>query len=106
MVVTIDTNVLFQVFYSSIGASHKIVRIVRDGEIEMAISVPVFQEYQDVLSRLENRKLLGLKQSDIDSIMDFVETESSRRSGQYDYRAGALEWTPILDYEKCKKYDR
>ena len=74
MVVTIDTNVLFQAFYSSIGASHKIVRMVRDGEIEMAISVPVFQEYQDVLSRPENTKLLGLKQSDIDSIMDFVVT--------------------------------
>ena len=64
MVVTIDTNVLFQAFYSNTGASHKIVRMVRDGEIEMAISVPVFQEYRDVLSRPENRKLLDLKQSE------------------------------------------
>lgn len=74
MIVTIDTNILFQAFYSNIGASHQIVRMVRYGELEMAISVPVFQEYRDVMSRPDNMTLLGLNDSDVDTIMDFVAT--------------------------------
>jgi putative PIN family toxin of toxin-antitoxin system len=74
MIVTIDTSVLFQAFYSSVGASHEIVRMVRFGEIEMAISVPVFQEYRDVLSRPDNQTLLGLDDADVDTIMSFVAT--------------------------------
>lgn len=40
----------------------------------MAISVPVFQEYRDVLSRPDNMQLLGLDDAEVDAIMDFVAT--------------------------------
>jgi putative PIN family toxin of toxin-antitoxin system len=86
MIVTIDTSVLFQAFYSNIGASHRIIRMVRHGEIEMAISVPVFQEYKDVLSRPENMELLSLKQSDIDTIMDFIVTVGRVTHISYSWR--------------------
>ena len=72
MLVTIDTNVLFQALYSRRGASHQIIRLIRTGDITMAISVPVFQEYRDVLSRKDNQRRLGLTEESIDSIMHFI----------------------------------
>jgi putative PIN family toxin of toxin-antitoxin system len=86
MIVTIDTNVLFQAFYSRAGASYQIVRMVRFGELEMAISVPVFQEYRDVISRPENKTFLGLDNSDIDTIMDFVATVGRVTHISYSWR--------------------
>ena len=71
MIVTIDTNVLFQAFDSRRGASHQIIRLMRTGDITMAISVPVFQEYRDALSREDNRRL-GLDEEAIDTIMQFI----------------------------------
>jgi len=38
----------------------------------MAISVPVYQEYQDVLSRKENKSQPGPQQSDIEVILQFI----------------------------------
>lgn len=38
----------------------------------MAVSVPVFQEYRDVLSRAESRQALQLAPEDIETIMQFV----------------------------------
>lgn len=60
--------------------------MTRFGEIEMAISVPVFQEYRAVLSRPENMKLLGLDDSDIDTIMDFVATVGRVTRISYSWR--------------------
>ena len=60
--------------------------MVRHGEIEMAISVPVFQEYKDVRSRPENMELLSLKQSDIDTIMDFIVTVGRVTHISYSWR--------------------
>lgn len=86
MTVTIDTNILFQAFYSSVGASHEIIRMVRCGEIEMAISVPVCQEYRDVLSRSHNKTLLGLDDADVDTIMSFVATVGRVTHISYSWR--------------------
>ena len=72
MVVTLDTNVLFQALYSSSGASHAIFRRVRSGAIRLALSVPVYGEYQDVLTRPEKRSLLGLSADDVKTVLDFI----------------------------------
>jgi len=74
VVVTVDTNVLFEAFYSKFGASYQILRLIRHGEIGMAISVPLFQEYRDVLSRTESKRQLGLDESSIEVILQFVAT--------------------------------
>lgn len=74
VVVTLDTNVLFQAFHSARGASHAMLRLVRTGEIEMAVSVPVFEEYRDVFNRSSTKTLLGLGDADVDAILAFVVT--------------------------------
>lgn len=67
-----DTSVLFQALYSSSGASHAILRLVRGGEIQLALSVPVYGEYQDVLSRPKVRKDIGLSRDEIDTVLQFI----------------------------------
>jgi putative PIN family toxin of toxin-antitoxin system len=70
--VTIDTNVIFQALYSNQGASYQILNLIRNGELELALSVPVFEEYCDVLSRKENIKSFKLSKDDIHSILAFI----------------------------------
>lgn len=74
MVVTIDTNVLFEAFYSKLGASYQILRLIRHGEVSMAISVPLFQEYRDVLSRADSKRQLGLDDADVEVVLQFIAT--------------------------------
>lgn len=72
MKVVIDTSVLFQALYSSTGASHAILKMVRDGRLEMVISTSVFKEYCDVLLRPKNLKMFELSENDVCSILDFI----------------------------------
>lgn len=52
----------------------------------MGISVPVFQEYRDVLSRAENRQVLELGSEDIDTIMQFIAAVARPTSIAYSWR--------------------
>jgi putative PIN family toxin of toxin-antitoxin system len=72
MVVTMDTSVLFQALSSSSGASHAIFRRIRGGSIRLALSVPVYGEYQDVLSRPDKRTQLGLSVDDARAVLNFI----------------------------------
>ena len=72
MVVTLDTNVVFQALHSRSGASHTILGLVRDGSIGLALSVPVYGEYQDVLNRPDKREELGLSANDVRVVLSFI----------------------------------
>jgi putative PIN family toxin of toxin-antitoxin system len=72
MMITLDSNVLFQALYSNTGAAHAIFRRIRDGEILLAISVPVYCEYQDLLGRPHIQAQLGLSRLQIQSVLRFV----------------------------------
>ena len=47
----IDTNVLIAALRSSSGASHQILMAADRGDFQMALSVPLLAEYDDVSSR-------------------------------------------------------
>jgi putative PIN family toxin of toxin-antitoxin system len=70
--VTLDTNIIFQAINSSAGASHAILQMVRNGDVQMAISVPVFEEYRDVLYRPKTIKETGFTREDMEKILDFI----------------------------------
>ena len=72
MTVTIDTNVLYQALYSSAGASHAVFGLVRRGDLQLALSVPVFEEYRDVLLRPRVLKETGLTRDDVEAVLEFV----------------------------------
>ena len=72
MRVVIDTSVMYQALYSSRGASHAVLELVRSGELKLALSIPVFEEYRDVLSRQTSLDAFGLTADDVQSLLDFV----------------------------------
>lgn len=86
MVVTIDTSVLFQAFHSRRGASYRILRMVRLGEITMAVSLPVFQEYRDLLSREAVQRQLELQPGDSEAILPFIAVVARPTSIHYAWR--------------------
>lgn len=72
MKITLDTSVLFQALYSKRGASYHILRWISLGKITPTLTVPVFFEYQDVLSRTESLNALGLTQDDVNDVLDML----------------------------------
>ena len=72
MTLVIDTNVLYQALRNKNGASHFILNLIRNRKIRMALSVPVFTEYQDVLSRKKSLKEFGLNLEDIQAVIEFI----------------------------------
>ncbi|MFP4430478.1 MAG: putative toxin-antitoxin system toxin component, PIN family [Spirochaetaceae bacterium] len=86
MVVTTDTSVLFQAFHSRRGASYQILQMVRFGEITMAVSLPVFQEYRDLFSREAVQEQLELQPGDSEVLLQFIATIARPTSIHYAWR--------------------
>lgn len=72
MLVTLDTNILYQALKSKTGASYFILHQVRNGRIQVALSVPVFHEYQDVLTRNKSLEDFGLQLNDVEKFLRFM----------------------------------
>ena len=72
MRVVLDTCIIFQALYSKSGASHAILQLVRNGDLEMVVSTPVFDEYCDVCLRKTSLRLFGLTEADVWAVLDFI----------------------------------
>jgi putative PIN family toxin of toxin-antitoxin system len=72
MLLTLDTNILYQALKSKIGASYFILQQVRNRKIQIALSVPVFFEYQDVLTRDKALKDFELQLNDVEKFLRFI----------------------------------
>ena len=72
MLITLDTNVLYQALKSATGASFYILQQVRERKIQIALSVPLFEEYEDVLKREESLQDFELDTEDIDRFLRFI----------------------------------
>jgi putative PIN family toxin of toxin-antitoxin system len=68
--IVLDTNVLYAGFYSSKGASFKILEAVAEGKLQIVMSVTLLFEYEDILKR--NRVELGLSDMEIERILDYL----------------------------------
>ena len=72
MLLTLDTNILYPALMSSTGASNFILQQVRSRRIQIALSVAVFLEYKDVLTREKSLKDFILQKSDVDKFLRFI----------------------------------
>jgi len=72
MLVTLDTNILYQALMSTTGASYFILLQVRNRKIQIALSVPVFIEYKDALTRNKSLKDFKLQSNDVDKFLRFI----------------------------------
>ena len=93
MKITVDTNILYQALYSRAGASHAILKLIRSNEIQLALSIPVYEEYSDVLSRPKTRKELDLSEEELTHVLDFIAFIGVPTSIKY-------LWRPNLRHEK------
>jgi putative PIN family toxin of toxin-antitoxin system len=64
----LDTNVIVAALKSPRGASNEILRLADAGQFEIALSVPLATEYEDVLHRPEMEIPLGAEQ--IEAVLD------------------------------------
>jgi putative PIN family toxin of toxin-antitoxin system len=68
--VVLDTNVMVVALRSRRGASYQLLSLLGEGRFEIAVSVPLVLEYEDVLTR---RDLEGpYSRQDIEDLLDFL----------------------------------
>lgn len=63
---------MYQVLRSSRGASFYILQLVRSGRFQIAISNPVFHEYEDVLTRPQSLKEFDLAREDVKKFLRYI----------------------------------
>jgi uncharacterized protein len=84
--VILDTNVLVSAFTSADGASRQILRRVLRGEAVALVSVALYAEYCDVLSREELRLRCPLRPVEIDELLDAFLSASEMVEVFYNWR--------------------
>ncbi len=72
MLITLDTNIIYQALKSAGGASFYILQQVRERNIQIALSVPLFEKYEEVLKREKSLQDFGLDIEDIDKFLRFI----------------------------------
>jgi len=72
MLVVLDTNVLYQALRSNNGASFYILSLIWNNKISLAISINVFNEYEEVLKRPQSLSDINLNKNDIENILSFI----------------------------------
>jgi putative PIN family toxin of toxin-antitoxin system len=85
--VVIDTSVLIAGVRSRRGASFELLSRIGTGTFEIAVSVPLILEYEDVLIR--HLPATGLSESDARDIIDYICSVAVRQEVFY-------LWRPIL----------
>ncbi len=70
MRVVLDTNVLVSALRSSLGASFRVLGLVGKGHFELALSVPLVLEYEDVL--LRSAAQLSVTASEINAVLNYL----------------------------------
>jgi len=76
--VVLDTNVVVAALRSRQGASFKLLSLLEEDRFEVAISVPLLLEYEDVLTRQIQAGLY--EQQDIDDFLDYLCQTAHRQS--------------------------
>jgi putative PIN family toxin of toxin-antitoxin system len=69
MRIVLDTSVLVAALRSRRGASNELLRRVAQSALRPLVSTALFLEYEDVLSRAEQRLATGMSEQDIESFL-------------------------------------
>jgi putative PIN family toxin of toxin-antitoxin system len=72
MRVVLDTNVLYSALASPSGASAEVLRAARRDKVMVLASVPLFVEYEAVLTRTDFLEFSGLTTEDVQSVLDVL----------------------------------
>jgi len=78
MIVTLDTNVIFQALYRSSGASYEILELVLNEKLQIALTSSIYFEYYDVLTRESSMEQFNLTLSQVEDFLDLLEIIGDR----------------------------
>ncbi|MCS6996193.1 MAG: putative toxin-antitoxin system toxin component, PIN family [Casimicrobiaceae bacterium] len=70
MIVVLDTDVVVAAMRSPRGASAGLLRLLRQGRLRVAVSVPLFAEYEAVCQRPHHRQAAGLTEAQVSAFLD------------------------------------
>ena len=70
MKIVLDTSVIVAAFRSRRGASRQLLLYALDRRFDLLLSVPLFLEYESVLTRPEQLAASGLTRSDVELVLD------------------------------------
>jgi putative PIN family toxin of toxin-antitoxin system len=85
--IVLDTNVLVAGLRSRRGASYRLLRLLGTRRFEVAISVPLVLEYEDVLMR--HGRMVGFDEAEIAAAIDYMCAVGQRQRIHY-------LWRPLL----------
>jgi len=76
--IVIDTNILVAALWSKTGASNKILTMALRGEIQIAVSVALALEYEDVFKRTKMREASWASSNELDDLLDALLAVATR----------------------------
>lgn len=82
--IVLDTSVLVSGLRSSLGASHRLLKLLGRDKFVVSISVPLVLEYESATKRIS--RSLGLRHQDIDDILDYICAVSEHRQIHFLWR--------------------
>lgn len=91
MKLVLDTNVVLAALFSRRGASHWIVRRVLERKVPLAVSVPLFLEYEEILSRPAHRHRIGWTQREVGVFLDAIAAVAEPTAIWFLWRPGAVD---------------
>lgn len=91
MKLVLDTNVVLAALLSRRGASHWIVRRVLERKVAIAVSVPLFLEYEDVLSRPDHLRRIGWTPRELSTFLDTLAAVAEPTAIWFLWRPGAVD---------------
>ena len=86
MLITVDTNIIFQALYSSEGASFYILQLIRSGHLQLALSHYVFLEYEDIRLRPASLKSFDLSRKSAMQVLRYLAYTSSEFDPKFLFR--------------------
>ena len=91
MIVTVDTNVILAALMSQNGASHRILNLIIEEKLKMALSTSVVLEYDEVLKRQEILEKVRLSTDQIEDILDLLVLLADKYSIYFRLRPNLLD---------------
>lgn len=85
MRLVLDTCVIVAAVKSRNGASHVLVELATTGQVETVLTVPLINEYEDVLYRPEHR-VVGWTDEDLAGLIDSLLVSAEQINPNFSYR--------------------
>ncbi|MFQ5687235.1 MAG: putative toxin-antitoxin system toxin component, PIN family [Candidatus Scalindua sp.] len=70
MGIVLDSNIIYAGLYSNRGASHQILKDIRNGKINPVLTVSLYEEYSDILRRPPLSDIIT--ENEIKGFLDFL----------------------------------